>query len=57
MVVRQQTMQTLVLVVKDIIVIFRKSETILILISFKSYFSHPENQYLTKVFLNFKEAL
>ena len=47
----------MVLVVKDIIVIFRKNETILILISLKRYFSHPENQYLTKVLLNFKEAL
>ena len=33
--------------VKDIIAIFRKNETILILISFKRYFSHPKNQYLT----------
>ena len=33
--------------VKYIIVIFRKNETILILISLKRYFSHPENQYLT----------
>ena len=32
----------MVLVVKDI-VIFRKNETILILISFKRYFSHLEN--------------
>ena len=31
-----------VFVVKDIIVIFRKIKTILILISFKRYFSHPE---------------
>ena len=37
----------MVLVVKDIIVILRKIKTILILISFKRYFSHPENQYLT----------
>ena len=32
-----------VLVVKDIIVIYRKNETILILISLKRYFSHPES--------------
>ena len=32
----------MVFVVKDIIVIFRKNEIILILISFKPYFSHPE---------------
>ena len=32
----------MVFVVKDIIMIFRKNETILILISFKTYFSHPE---------------
>ena len=36
-----------VLVAKDIIVIFRKNEIVLILISLKCYFSHPENQYLT----------
>ena len=36
-----------VLVVNDIIVIYRKNETILILNSLKRYFSHPENQYLT----------
>ena len=30
-------------VVKDIIVIYRKNETILILNSLKCYFSHPEN--------------
>ena len=34
------------LVVKDIIVIFRKNETILILISLKCYFSHPEKSIL-----------
>ena len=39
--------------VKDTIVIYRKNEAILILISSKRYC----NQYLTKVFLNFKEAL
>ena len=43
--------------VKDIIVNCRINETILVLISLKRYFSHPENQYLAKVFLNFKEAL
>ena len=31
-----------VFVVKYIIVIFRKIKTILVLISFKHYFSHPE---------------
>ena len=36
----------MVLEVKDIIVIFRKIKTILILISFKHYFSHPENSIL-----------
>ena len=41
----------------DIIVIFRKIKTILILISFKRYFSHPEKSILTYVFLNSKEAL
>ena len=30
------------LMVKDIIVIYRKNETILILISLKRYFSHPK---------------
>ena len=35
-----------VLVVKDIFVIFRKNETILILISLKRYFSHPEKSIL-----------
>ena len=39
--------------VKDIIVIYRKYETI----GPKHYFSHPKNQYLTQVFLNFKESL
>ena len=43
--------------VKDVIVIYRKNETILILISSKYYFSHPKTPYLPKVFLNFKEAL
>ena len=33
-------------VVKDIIVIYRKNETILIFISLKRYFLHPKNQYL-----------
>ena len=48
----------MVIVVKDTIVIFRKIKTVLILISFKRFFfSHPENQYLTLVFFNFKEAL
>ena len=35
-----------VLVVKDIIVIHRKNGTILILISLKRYFSHPEKSVL-----------
>ena len=35
-----------VLEVKDIIVIFRKKETILILISLKRYFLHPEQAIL-----------
>ena len=35
-----------VLAVKDINVIFRKNETILILISAKRYFSHPEKSTL-----------
>ena len=35
-----------VLVVNDIIVIYRKNETILILISLKRYLSHPENSIL-----------
>ena len=44
--------------VKDIIVIYRKNETILILINLKHYISHPKNQYFTLiVFFNFKEAL
>ena len=34
-------------VVKDIIVIFRKIKTILILISFKRYLLHPEKSILT----------
>ena len=32
--------------IKDIIVIFRKIKTILILISFKLFFSHPEKSIL-----------
>ena len=36
----------MVFVVKDIIVIFRKMKTILILINFKRYFSHPEKSIL-----------
>ena len=36
----------MVFVVKDIIVIFRKIKTILILMSFKSYLSHPEKSIL-----------
>ena len=36
----------MVFVVKDIIVIFRKIKPILILISFKRYFSHPKNSIL-----------
>ena len=35
-----------VLVVKDIIVIFRKNETTIILISLKCYFSQPEKSIL-----------
>ena len=46
----------MVLVVKDIIVIFRKIKNILILMSFKRYFSHPEKSIL-KVLLKSKEAL
>ena len=37
---------TSVLVVNDIIVIYRKNETILILISLKRYFPHPEKSIL-----------
>ena len=37
-----------------IIVIYRKNETILILISSKRYFSHRKNKYLTLILLNFK---
>ena len=36
----------MVIVAKDVIVIFRKIKTILILISFKRYFSHPEKSIL-----------
>ena len=36
-----------VVLVKDVIVIYRKNETILILINLKCHFSHPENQYLS----------
>ena len=36
----------MVFVVKDVIVIFRKIKTILILISFKRNFSHPEKSIL-----------
>ena len=36
----------MVFVVKDITVIFRKIKTILILVSFKRYFSHPEKSIL-----------
>ena len=41
----------MVFVVKDIIVIFRKIKTILILISFKRYFSHPEKSILSFIYL------
>ena len=44
-------------VVKDIIVIFRKIKTILILISLNVFFRTLIIQYLTKFFLNYKEAL
>ena len=36
----------MVFVVEVIIVIFRKNKTILFLISFKRYFSHPEKSIL-----------
>ena len=36
----------MVLVVKDIIAIFRKNETISILFNFKRYFSHHEKSIL-----------
>ena len=39
----------MVFVVEDIIVIFRKVKTILILISFKRYFSHPEKSILKEI--------
>ena len=42
---------------KVVIVIYRIHETILILINFKRSFSIPKNQYITKVVLNFREAL
>ena len=38
----------MVFVVEDIIVIFRKIKTILVVISFKLYFSHPEKSILNK---------
>ena len=41
--------------VKDVIVIYRIHETILILISSKRYFSYPKNQYLTYVFLTLRK--
>ena len=44
----------MVFVVKDIIEIFRKIKTILILISFKRYFSHPEKSILN---LSLKSSL
>ena len=43
--------------VRNVIVIYRIRETILILISLKRYFSYLKNQTLTKVVLNCKEAL
>ena len=43
--------------VKDAIVIYRMHQTFLILISWKRFISYPEIQYLSKVVLNFKEAL
>ena len=46
-----------ILVVKDFIVIYRQNETILILISLKCYFTHPEKSILNLSFLNFKGAL
>ena len=41
--------------VKDIIVIYRINETILILISLKHYFRTLKDKYLTHVFLNFQK--
>ena len=45
------------IVVKDIIVVFRKNGTILILISFTRYFSHPEKPTLNLSLPYIKEAL
>ena len=46
-----------VLIVKDNNVIYRQNEAILILKSSKRQFSHPKNECLTQIFLNFNEAL
>ena len=44
--------------VKDIIVIYSKNETIFYFNQFETFFfCILKNQYLTQVFLNFKEAL
>ena len=47
----------MVFVVKDIIVIFRKIKTILILISFKYYFSHPEKSILNLSLTSIEQIL
>ena len=47
----------MVFVVKDIIVIFRKIKTILILISFKRYFSHPELKSSLTLRMHFNSGL
>ena len=43
---KQIALVDVVIVVKDIAVIFRKNEMFLILISFKGYFLHPEKSIL-----------
>ena len=47
----------MVLVIRDIVVIFRKIKTILILISFKCYFLDPEKSILNLSLPYSKEAL
>ena len=45
--------------VKDVTVNYRKNETILFFVfkKFRTFLFYPKNQWLTKVKLNFKEAL
>ena len=44
-------------VVGDVVVVFRKVKSVLVLVSAKRYFSHPKNRCLAWVFLDSRGAL